>query len=123
MTTVVLLADPPGAVAPLGALVPDLLSATEARQLSRAMLADVAVTVQRGEADLLVNYPADDRSVASGLRDLLDGAAPEPDSVRYEPQIGSNRAARVGNALTHLLCEEEKKKRRGGRPDGRLSPA
>lgn len=109
MTTVVLLADPPGAVAPLGALVPDLLSATEARQLSRAMLADVAVTVQRGEADLLVNYPADDRSVASGLRDLLDGAAPEPDSVRYEPQIGSNRAARVGNALTHLLCEEEKK--------------
>jgi len=41
MTTVVLPAAP-GAVAPLEALVPDLLSATGARQLSRVMFAVLA---------------------------------------------------------------------------------
>lgn len=111
MTTVVVLADAPGTVDPLGNLVPDPLSASDARQLSRAMLADICETVQHGEADLLVNYPADGdgdsaETAAQALRELLGSELPSPEEVRYEPQVGSDRAARVGNALTHLLTEE-----------------
>jgi hypothetical protein len=135
MTTVVVLADAPGDTAPLDALVPDPLTAGEASALSRAMLADVCATLQHGEADLLVNYPpadsesprdpddsesAGDDTVGGGdehqtgntgsaeasLRELLSDAVPEPGAVRYEPQVGTGRDARVGNALTHLLTEE-----------------
>lgn len=135
MTTVVVLADAPGDTAPLDALVPDPLTAGEASALSRAMLADVCATLQHGEADLLVNYPpADSESprdpddsegagddateggdehqtgetapAEASLRELLSDAVSDPGAVRYEPQVGTDRAARVGNALTHLLTEE-----------------
>ena len=129
MTTVVVLADAPEDTAPLDSLVPDPLTAGEAGALSRAMLADVCATLQHGEADLLVNYPTgesagdtggvDDSdaeddgaglegtaSAEASLQDLLSEAVPEPEAVRYEPQVGTGRAARVGNALTHLLTEE-----------------
>jgi 2-phospho-L-lactate guanylyltransferase (CobY/MobA/RfbA family) len=106
MTTVVVLADPPGDTAPLDAFVPETLSGAEARALSRAMLADVCEAIQDGAADLLVNYPAPDgaESAETELRAFLDGELSE--EPRYEPQVGTGRAARVGNALTHLLTEE-----------------
>jgi hypothetical protein len=58
-----------------------------------------------------VNYPAPDEAEATetaetALRDLLDGELSEASDVRYEPQVGGSTAARVGNALTHLLTEE-----------------
>jgi 2-phospho-L-lactate guanylyltransferase (CobY/MobA/RfbA family) len=107
MTTVVVLADAPGDTAPLSAFVPDTLSAPEARALSRAMLADICETIQDGEADLLVNYPErDEGDTETALRAFLDGELSEAAEVRYEAQVGTGRAARVGNALTHLLTEE-----------------
>jgi 2-phospho-L-lactate guanylyltransferase (CobY/MobA/RfbA family) len=107
MTTVVVLADAPGDTAPLGALVPDLLAAPEARALSRAMLADICEAIQDGEGDVLVNYPDGEGTDAEAeLRAFLDGALSDAGGVRYEPQVGTSRAARTGNALTHLLTEE-----------------
>lgn len=102
MTTAVVLADAEGTDR-LDGLVPDPLAADEARRLSRAMLADVCAAVQRGGADLLVNTTPGSESAA---RDLLDDALPDPGAARYEPQVGGDRAARAGNALTHLLTEE-----------------
>lgn len=122
MTTIVVLADPDAPGAHLDTLVPDPLSADEAAALSIAMLADVCETVQRGEADLLVNYATDPATETEGtdkesagndgvdpetaLREHLGPELPRPDAVRYEPQVGSTRAARVGNAVTHLLESE-----------------
>lgn len=111
MTTVVVLADAVPSTGRLESFVPEPLSADEASALYRAMLADICEVVQRGQADLLVNYPAESRSGTSDtaettLRELFELELPEPDAVRYEPQVGSTRAARVGNALTHLLEEE-----------------
>jgi len=114
MTTIAVLATPPEPGV-LDALVPDPLDAGEAAALYAAMLGDVCETVQRGEADLLVNYRAraDDGEpgVESGgdaetaLRGVLEDL-PSPGAVRYEPQVGTARAGRVGNALTHLLESE-----------------
>jgi glycosyltransferase A (GT-A) superfamily protein (DUF2064 family) len=110
MTTTVVLAEPPVEGTTLADLV-DPLSAAEAVELYRAMLADVCETLQRGEADVLVNYlppeqaPVDDPE--STLRDLLDAELPDSDAVRYEPQVGETHSGRVGNALTHLLENEQ----------------
>jgi glycosyltransferase A (GT-A) superfamily protein (DUF2064 family) len=115
MTTLVVPADPPDSVGPLSDLVPDPLSPTEAGRLYRALLVDVCRLVQHAEADLLVNYASagtgedSDASTpdeSGALRSLLEEALPEPESVRYEPQVGSTKSARVGNAITHLLETE-----------------
>lgn len=107
MTTVVVLADAPDDTAPLAGFVPDPLSAPEARALSRAMLADICEAIQDGEADVLVNYPdGDETDPEAELQGFLDGELADAGGVRYEPQVGTSRAARVGNALTHLLTEE-----------------
>lgn len=109
MTTVVVLADSPEDTV-LPALQPDPLSESQATRLYRSMLADVCETVQRGEADLLVNYPAPDQTAddhpEETLRELLAGELPDPDSARYEVQVGESYAGRVGNTLTHLLDSE-----------------
>ena len=107
MTTVVVLADAPGDTAPLAEFVPDALAAPEARALSRAMLADICEAIQDGEGDVLVNYPdGDGTDPEAELQGFLDGELTDAGDVRYEPQVGTGRAARVGNALTHLLTEE-----------------
>ncbi len=80
-----------------------VLSSTESGHLREAMLADVCELVQHGEADLLVNYA--DGSKAQ-IKELLDSELNNPDAVRYEPQVGSSRSARIGNALTHLIEQE-----------------
>lgn len=125
MATIVLLADPPRP----GVVLPDLpatspFSAAEAADLYGAMLADVAAAADVSGGDLVVNYrdadtlPAPDDTETGGA-DSSDADAPEaavraavapaladPSEVRFEPQVGSTEAARVGNTVTHLLREE-----------------
>lgn len=112
MATVAVLADPPTE----GVVLPDVVAETpltesEAAQLYTGMLVDVCRAVQDSGADLLVNYrPADQLSVdvdpEQELRDLLDEMLEEPDEARYEVQVGTTYAGRVGNTVSHLLAEE-----------------
>lgn len=112
MTTVAVLADPPvaGAERP-SRLAGGPLSTEDATALYRAMLTDVCGAIQRGAADLLVNYRQDE-AVPDGvdpeesLRDVLGDRLPNPASARYEVQVGETYAGRVGNTLTHLLENE-----------------
>jgi hypothetical protein len=110
MTTVVVLATPPIEGECLEELQGPLAPA-EATALYRAMLADVCETVLRGGADLLVNYPDADEvpgdvEPEAALRELLDDELPAAGDVRYEVQVGETHAGRVGNAVTHLLENE-----------------
>lgn len=110
MTTIAVLADPPveGCVP---TLLPDSFAPEKQVALYRAVLADVCQTIQRGEADLLVNYRQQE-AVPDGvdpersLRSLLDEELADPGTVRYEVQVGESYAGRVGNTLTHLLETE-----------------
>lgn len=108
MTTVAVLADPPVPEVVLPDLADQIPPEPRVR-LYRAMLTDVCAAVQRGDADLLVNYrPPDQLSVDVDteqlLRDHLSEALVEP--ARYEVQVGETYAGRVGNSLTHLLESE-----------------
>lgn len=110
MTTVVVLADPPA----VGEPVPELqerLTLDERQSLYRAMLADVCRVVQHGEAELVVNYPPADQTAGDvdteqAIREVVSSAVPTPGDVRYERQVGETKAARIGNAITHLLESE-----------------
>lgn len=109
MTTVVVPVDPPLEGQALPGLVPGVLSPDEAATLYRSMVADVCETVQRGSADLLVNFreaPDAETDVEAAYREFLAGELPDPDAARYEPQVGETRSGRLGNALTHLLESE-----------------
>ncbi|MDG5777672.1 hypothetical protein VB773_12055 [Haloarculaceae archaeon H-GB2-1] len=112
MTTVAVLADPPHS----GFVLDDLAAASpltddEAATLYTAMLADVCQAIESSGADLLVNYRPDDQ-VPDGVdseavvRDSLTGVLADPNSVRFEVQVGSTRSARIGNTVTHLLERE-----------------
>jgi len=108
MTTLVVPAALPGETLPD---LHDVLTPEGAETLYTAMLCDVCEVVQHGEADLLVNYPPPevvptDVDPETALRDVIEPAVPAPEEVRYEVQVGSSRAAQVGNALTHLLETE-----------------
>jgi hypothetical protein len=112
MTTIVVLADPP-----VPECVPDLLpddfGAEQNVALYRGMIADVCATIQHGEGEVLINY-RDPETVPDGVdpeasvRELLDEELTDPGAVRYEVQVGSGDAAKIGNALTHLLDAEER---------------
>jgi len=87
-----------------------LLTSEQSQALYRAMLQDTFQAVAESGGDLLVNYPDPER--------VEDGTDPETqaraiaeettvaDDARFELQVGSDYAARVGNTLTHLLEEE-----------------
>lgn len=135
MTVIAVLATPPrpGLVLPdLPASSP--LTAAEAADLYAASLKDTMLAVERSGGDLLVNYLPDDlitdeywseqsaegdgsagsersaerdRSAEAEVRALAADALDDPDSARYEVQVGSDVAARAGNTVTHLLEEEE----------------
>ncbi|MFB6143341.1 MAG: DUF2064 domain-containing protein [Halorientalis sp.] len=114
MTTVAVLADPPreGLVgAQLAETTP--LSTAEAAGLYTAMLRDVCRAVEASGGDLLVNYRADedlpdaaDGDAEAEVREAVAPALEDPESARYEVQVGSSFAARAGNTVTHLLEEE-----------------
>jgi glycosyltransferase A (GT-A) superfamily protein (DUF2064 family) len=111
MTTVAVLADPPVEGAVLGTLTDGLLSDREATDLYAAMLADVCRAVESSGADLLVNYRPPDRlpdgvDPEAAIRDAIDAELHAPAEARYEVQVGSTLAGRVGNTVTHLLERE-----------------
>lgn len=113
MTTVAVLADPPQKGAVLEGLVDDVVTEAQAVTLYRAMVGDVCEAVQTSGAELLVNYrPADQLPVdvddpEDALRSVVEDALDDTDDIRYEVQVGSTFAARVGNTVTHLLEREE----------------
>jgi len=116
MTTVVVLADPPRP----GLVLPDLVasapvSESGAADLYAAMLKDVLVAVDAAGGDLLVNYRSEDAldvdgetSAEAAVRAAAADALGDIEDVRFEVQVGSTPDARVGNAVTHLLRDEER---------------
>ncbi|WP_324662280.1 hypothetical protein [Haloarcula sediminis] len=111
MTTVAVLADPPVEGNVLPELAAGPLDESEAAALYSAMLADICRAVEASGAELLVNYRPEEQTPDGvdperAVREPLDAALQEPDKARYEVQVGSNHAARVGNTVTHLLERE-----------------
>ena len=111
-----LVVDPPEPERSLPGLVEGSLDPDQAAALHEAALKDAMVAAARSGGDLLVNYPAADRSdeedgagqtPEAALRDLAEAALEDPDEARFEVQVGSTFAARAGNAATHLLAEED----------------
>ncbi|MBX0294447.1 hypothetical protein [Haloarcula nitratireducens] len=112
MTTVAVFADPPVEGFVLPELTAGPLDESEATALYAAMLADVCRAVEASGGELLVNYRPDDQvpdgvDSESAIRDTLDEELDAPDDARYEVQVGSTFAGRVGNTVTHLLEREE----------------
>jgi glycosyltransferase A (GT-A) superfamily protein (DUF2064 family) len=108
MTTVTVLCESPheGVLADLAATTP--LAESETADLYAALCADVFRAVETSASDLLVNYrPRESEDAEADLRALADAALDSPDAVRYEEQVGSTFAGRVGNTVTHLLESEE----------------
>jgi 2-phospho-L-lactate guanylyltransferase (CobY/MobA/RfbA family) len=118
MAQVVVLADPPRE----GLVLPDVpespaVSPADAATLYTAFLRDTVVAAEDSGQAVLVNVRPDDllpeahrRDVdpESAMRATVEEALAAPGEVRFEPQVGSSRSARVGNTVTHLLREEEK---------------
>lgn len=104
MTVVVLVlpSEPPADIAETTPL-----TESEADRLREAMLVDACRVVDASGGDLLLNYPDPDRvsgdpeAEAQSLADRAD-----VEDARVEVQVGSSFAARVGNAVTHLLDGE-----------------
>lgn len=109
MTVVALLARPPTADVLPGLTDADLISHDEAADLYEAMLADAMRTIELSGGDLLVNFdPGDDeQETVAALRTVAANALDDPDTARFEPQVGSSKASVVGNTITHLLEEED----------------
>lgn len=118
MAQVVVLADPPRE----GLVLPDVpetsaLSAADATRLYEAFLRDAVAAADASGGDTLVNYRPDDllperhrteTDAEDEVRSAVVAALADPEDVRFEPQVGSSRSARVGNTVTHLLEEEER---------------
>jgi len=81
------------------------LSAAEAANLYRATFRDALLAAERSGGGLLVNYPEDGETLARSLVAGAEGV--EVDETRFEVQVGGSFSARAGNAVTHLLEEEE----------------
>ena len=108
MTTVAVLADPPRPGIAFPSLVEQTpLSSSEAAELYGALLKDTVLAAERSGGELLVNYRSADAlgidadpagELGTVLADVVD-----PDSVRFEVQVGESFSGRVGNTATHLL--------------------
>ena len=119
MTVVVLMADAPVEGIACAELVEETpLTPADGLELYEAVLKDVYQTLAASSVDVLVNYPA--QSDVSGGKESslapetalrkLAGEAVEPDRLadfRFEVQVGSDFSAKAGNAITHLLEDEE----------------
>ncbi|KAA9409213.1 hypothetical protein ACNO8S_03920 [Haloarcula sp. KBTZ06] len=112
MTTVTVLADPPVEGFVLQDLAGDLLDDAEAAKLYEAMLLDVCRAVEISGAELLVNYRASEQvpdgvDPETAVREPVTEALESPGNARFEVQVGSTFAGRVGNTVTHLLNRED----------------
>jgi 2-phospho-L-lactate guanylyltransferase (CobY/MobA/RfbA family) len=104
MTVVVVILDPPEtALSALTETAP--LSGTEAADLYRAMVQDACRAVADSGGELLVNYPPEGGEATA--REIVAAADRDPEAVRFEVQAGSSYEAQVGNAVTHLLEDED----------------
>ncbi len=130
---VVVPVDPPRAGLVCSELVAQTpLSPADAAYLYEAATIDVLRSVRASGGDLLINYrdaetlpgaatedsyadesdadrhddepPADPEAE---IRALAARALEGTDEIRFERQVGSTRAARIGNTVTHLLEQEE----------------
>ena len=116
---VVVPVDPPRA----GLVCPTIadqtpLEQSDAARLYRAATADVLRAVAESGGDLLVNYRdeetlpsefvSEETSAEAAVRSLVSDALGDTtdEEIRLERQVGSTRAARVGNTVTHLLKRE-----------------
>jgi len=113
MTVVCLLCDPPRPGVAFERLTETSpLSADEAADLYAATCRDVAAAVEASGGDLLVNYrpeealPSDGGDAEAAVREAIEPALSDPDTVRFEIQVGETFAGRAGNTVTHLLEEE-----------------
>lgn len=116
MTLHCLVVDPPRPGLALPGLVDGPLDADGAAELYAASIADAMAASAGSGGELLVNYPAaeqlpaehrSDGSPEAELRALAEEALADVGDVRFEVQVGSSFAARAGNAVTHLLDEED----------------
>lgn len=112
MTTVTVFADPPVEGFVLQDIAGGLLTESEAAALYEAMLVDVCRAVESSGGELLVNYRPPEQvpdavDPETAVREPLDEALDSPGDARYEVQVGSTFAARVGNTVTHLLERED----------------
>ncbi|MFB6361792.1 MAG: DUF2064 domain-containing protein [Halobacteriales archaeon] len=114
MTVHVLFAEPPRVGRTLPGLVEaGQLDAEEAKALAEAMVKDTAAAVAASGGDLLINYPPEvegggsDADPETELQALIEDVYSDPESVRYEPQVGASATARIENACRHLLEEED----------------
>lgn len=111
MTTVAVLADPPRPGVALSNLVETTpITETEAAELYEALFKDSVLAAARSGGELLVNYrPADalgiDADSEAELREIVAEVV-DPDSVRFEVQVGETFAGRAGNTAQHLLETE-----------------
>jgi len=117
MTLVAVLADPPRPELVPSTLVDRTpLSADDLAALNEASLLDALRAVDDSGADCLVNYRSDDTlpddavtdtAAEAEVRALATRAVDlDADDVRFEVQVGSTHAARVGNTVTHLLRDD-----------------
>ena len=116
MTTVVLVADEPAEGVACGDLVAETdLTPADGLALYRAMLGDTMATLARSTIDILVNYP---EGSEDELRAIAAEAMPADrfEDVRFEPQVGSDFSAIAGNAITHLIRDEDRQSAAALRP-------
>jgi glycosyltransferase A (GT-A) superfamily protein (DUF2064 family) len=119
MTVVAVTIDPPRE----GLVLPKFpgtspLTAPEATSLYEAMAADAFLAAVESGGELLVNYRSDDdipdehvptdADAEAEVRALVDAVLDDEqrEDARVEVQVGSSKAARVGNTVSHLLERE-----------------
>jgi hypothetical protein len=119
VTVVVLIADAPVEGVACSDIVAETdLSPADGVELYQALLKDVFETLAESTVDVLVNYPAPDDLPPDVEPEMapevalkgLAGAVVDPDRLedfRFEVQVGSSFSAKAGNAITHLLRDEE----------------
>ncbi|EMA21876.1 hypothetical protein [Haloarcula marismortui] len=112
MTTVTVLADPPVEGFVLQDLAGGIVDDAEAAELYEAMLLDVCRAVEISGAELLVNYRPSEQvpdgvDPETAVREPVTEALESPGNARFEVQVGSTFAGRVGNTVTHLLDRED----------------
>lgn len=112
MTTVLVVADPPGPWALPG--LSGVLDEAGRTRLATAFLQDACRASAAAAGEWLVavrdgeEVEPDTEEARQAVREALNGVDNvDASAVRIERQVGSTPSARLGNAVTHLLDEED----------------